>query len=101
MENDRDMRNVITILVQAVEKYEIRSSSLNSTLQWIMELPPNNRAALTPNQVEAVAADFRDKAIPFVETSAALTLEKLSGDKPFLNTLRAYASKHFWDRHSL
>jgi hypothetical protein len=99
MENDRELRNVILILLQACEKWQLRALSMNSALTWIAALPPNTRAALTPEQIGARVANFREEAYPIVEKHAAQLTEALSGDKPFLPALQIYASQQFWPGH--
>ena len=99
MGNDRDLRNVLIILVEGCKKHHLRAMTLNTCLTWVLELPPNIRAALTLAQLEAQCAKFQEAAAPIVDKRAAQLEKVLSGDKEFLEILRIYASQQHWERN--
>jgi hypothetical protein len=98
-ENDRDLRDILIILVEACKKHHLRAMTLNTCLTWMIELPPNSRAALTLAQLEAQCAKFQEAAAPIVDKRAPQLEQVLSGDKPFLEALRIYASEQHWMRN--
>ena len=97
MSNDRDLRNVILILVKAVKLYKVRALTANKVLSSVMALPPNKRAALPPPYVQSEATRIRGLVENGVNKEADKVEKALSGDAAFLEALRIYASQQHWD----
>lgn len=100
MENnsdDRSLRNVLLILVKGLKLQKARAYTADKLLSSLMALPPTKRAELTEEYINSEALRIRalfDEAA----TKEAANIEKaLSGDKPFLEVLRIYASQQFWE----
>ena len=96
MENDRDLRNVILLLVKAHKMYQARALSLNTALSAIMALPPTKRAEITDAQIHEEAQKVLSRANQLADEQSAKLEKALEGSSEFLETLRVYASQQFW-----
>jgi hypothetical protein len=93
MENDRDLRNVILLLVKASKLYQARAYTANKVLTALMGLPPTNRAALTTEYVSSEATRIHSLCEEPVNKQAQRIEKALAGDGEFLEALRVYASE--------
>ena len=95
MENDRDLRNVILLLVKAHKMYQARALSLNTALSAIMALPSTKRAEITDAQIHEEAQKVLSRANQLADEQSAPLEKALGGSSDFLETLRVYASQQF------
>ena len=93
MEDDRDLRNAILMLVRICKLFQLRSLSLNTALSAIMDLPPKQRAKLTQAQIHEEVQKAQTHANQVADELSSRIEDALSGDKPFLQYLRIYALK--------
>jgi len=94
--DDRDLRNVILILVKGCKLYQVRALTANAALDMVMSLPSDRRAALTAKQLEAYAQTVRPKVQEMADRGAAQVEQALEGITDFLGLLQLYASKCHW-----
>jgi hypothetical protein len=97
MNDDRDLRNVILLLVKAVKLYKVRALTANTVLASLMALPPNKRAALTESYVQSEAMRISQAAEIGANKESAQIEKALSSEAAFLMALRVYASRQHWD----
>jgi hypothetical protein len=96
MDNDRDLRNVILLLVKACKLYKARAYTANKLLTSLMSLPPTKRAATSPEFVNSEAKSFLSHFGDAADQEAARIERSLEGDGAFLEYLRVYASQQYW-----
>lgn len=95
-ENDRDLRNVILILISALKLNKSRALSLNRALAHVMKSHPTKRSAMTEADVQELLKEFRRLAEADVQDEAKVVEQALHGSGEFLEKLRVYASKQHW-----
>jgi hypothetical protein len=94
---ENDLRNVILILVRACVYHKTNATTTDNLLSWIMALPPNQRAALTPATVQSKAKEIRDLVAPRAQKEAEQVGSILRGAGDFFHALQLYASMQHWD----
>jgi hypothetical protein len=94
--SERDLRNVILLLVKAVERSRRNLMGANMAIHAISSMSPDERKALTSAQiatelksVQQQLAQQRDPAVTQIE-------KVLNGDGEFLEHLRVFASQLHW-----
>jgi hypothetical protein len=96
--SDRDLRNVILLLVKAHKMRHSHATSLQSLLtQLIMQ--SKSSIPLSPKDFEDQARDLPgiQATMDRIADDEAAEVEKaLKGDGPFVDHLRVYASRQFW-----
>jgi hypothetical protein len=93
MEDDRDLRNAILLLVRICKLFQVRSLSLNTALSAIVDLPPAKRAKLTHAQILEEVQKAETHAKQVADELSGRIEEALAGSDPFLQYLRIYAFK--------
>jgi D-alanyl-D-alanine carboxypeptidase len=94
---DRDLRNVILILVKGLKLYQSRAHTANKLLTSLMALPPTKRAEVTTQYVNSEKNRFLRLYDGAAQKQAEHIEKALSGDGDFLEQLRVYASQQFWE----
>ncbi len=96
MENtDRELRDVILLLVRACKLWQSRAVASSAALSRLVDLPRKKRATLTAKALRSVADEARLHGTAIASQQAASLEEALSNSSEFLEALRVYASKHF------
>jgi hypothetical protein len=83
-------------MLHGYKLYQIRALSLNTALTTIMQLSPQDRAALTQNRIHEAVEEAKIQAQKIVAEQAAQLEKALSGDTDFLPFLQMYASQRLW-----
>jgi hypothetical protein len=97
MATDRQLRNVILILVDAVRLYKARAYTANDLLNTLMVLPPTKRAETTPQSLQSDANRIRAKFEQDASREAQQVIKALEGDGDYYFALQIYASKQHWN----
>lgn len=95
--DDRDLRNVLQLLINGLKLYKARAHTSNKLLSAVMALHPTKRSELTTEYVNSELRKFRGLYDDAAQKEAANIEKALSGDGDFLETLRVYASQQFWE----
>jgi hypothetical protein len=96
--SDRDLRNVILLLVKAHKMRHSHATSLQSLLTGLM-MQSRSSIPISPKDFEDQARDLPkiQATMDQIADDEARQLETiLKGDGPFLDALRVYASRQFW-----
>jgi hypothetical protein len=96
MENDRDLRNVLLILVKGLKLYKARACTTNNLLTALMALPPTKRAEVTTGYVSSETSKLLTEFGAAADKEALHIEKALSGSGEFLEALRVYASRQHW-----
>lgn len=95
--SERDLRNAILLLVRAHKLWQVRAVRAGKALSAIAALPPGKRAALTVDDIDALARKVSFQIQEVADKLASQIERKLEGDGEFQTALSLYASKQFWD----
>ena len=96
MENtDRELRDVILLLVRACKLWQSRAVASSTALSRLVDLPRRERARVTAETLRSVADEARFHGTAMASQQAAPLEQALSSSSEFMEALRAYASKHF------
>jgi hypothetical protein len=94
MEKDRDLRNVILLLVQASIQWRARATAANASLARVVQASPSQRMALKPAQIQSELAQTAMLLEPQFASQASQLIERLQSDGgDYLEPLRWYASQ--------
>jgi hypothetical protein len=96
LDKERDLRNVIVILVEALKLYKARAYTTDKLLTALMGLPPTKRAELTTAYVNSEATRLRLEFDDAAKKEAVHVEKALSGSGEFVDALRLYASRQHW-----
>jgi hypothetical protein len=94
MDNDRDLRNVILLLIKAIKLYRARAYALNEALSALMATPPTKRYRIPVGMVNERAEGYHRDFQAQANQQAQKIEQALAGDGEYLEILRAYASFH-------
>jgi hypothetical protein len=94
--DDRELRNIILLPVKACRLYQGRAVTANTSLTWLIGLPPNKRASLTAAQLQAYSQEIRPQIQKMADAEAKQAVEALEGEGDFVFPLQVYASKCHW-----
>jgi hypothetical protein len=93
--NDRELRDVILLLVRACKLWQSRAVASSTALSRIVDLPRKTRATLTAKTLLSIADEARFHGTAIASQQAETLEEALSRSSEFLEALRVYSSKHF------
>ena len=96
--SERDVKNVILLLVKAHKMRHSHATSLQSVLTQLM-MQSKSSIPLSPKDFEDQVRDLPkiQATMDRIADDEAAELEKaLTGDGPFVDHLRVYASQQFW-----
>jgi len=94
-DSDRELRDVILLLVRACKLWQSRAVASSTALSRIIDLPRSKRARITAEALRSVADQARLHGATVASQQAASLEQALSSSSEFLEALRLYASKHF------
>jgi DNA-directed RNA polymerase specialized sigma24 family protein len=97
MDNIEDIRIAVRLFLDAFKRHHTRSLTSSTALELVMRLSPNERAALTKEQLAPEIERLRQKAELVVEQCSAQLEQVLATDKNFLPVLQMYASQRLRD----
>jgi hypothetical protein len=95
---DRDLRNVILLLVKAHKMQQARAASFRILLLAAVDESANLERGrhLTLADIERELPKIRDQTEPIADAEARQVEAALNDQKDFLEELRIYASRQFW-----
>jgi len=93
--SERELRDVILLLVRACKLWQSRAVASSTALSRIIDLPRSKRARLTAEALRLVAYQARLHGATVASQQAASLEEALSSSNEFMEALRVYASNHF------
>jgi hypothetical protein len=92
MQDDRDLRNAILLLVQACKLHKARALTSGAVLSSLMDFPPTKWAEVTPQFVSGEIARLRPEVEALGHKEGQQIEAALNGSGAFLEALRVYAS---------
>jgi hypothetical protein len=93
MQDDRELRNAILMLLRICKMFQVQALSLDTALSTVMDLPGNKRAKLTHALIQEEVQKAEAYAKQAVDDVASRVEGALTGNDPFLRYLRIYALK--------
>lgn len=94
--SERDLRNVILLLVKAVSRSRTNLMAANMAIQAISSMRPDERKALTAERIQGELKSIRQQLERQSDPAVARIVKILEGDGDFLNQLRVFASQLHW-----
>jgi hypothetical protein len=94
--SDRDLRNVVLLLVEAHKKRQSHAAALRVLVQAVVDESASRKTALTLAEVEQELQKILAQTIPVADAEARQVEVALKGESDFLEPLRVYASQQFW-----
>lgn len=96
MDNDRDLRNVILLLVKACNRSRRNLMAANMAIHAISNMSQDQRKTLSSGYIQAQLKNI-EKQLEQQPDQAGLRIQKiLEGEEPFLEALRVFASQLHW-----
>jgi hypothetical protein len=96
MENDRDLRNVIMLLVKACSRSRRSLMAANMALHAISSMPLDQRKAVSLGEIQVQLKSVEQQLEAQPDPSVVRILKVLEGDGDFLEPLRVFASQLHW-----
>ncbi|HXC00542.1 MAG TPA: hypothetical protein VNU74_09080 [Terriglobales bacterium] len=94
--NERDVRNVILLLVKAISRTRRNLMAANMAIQATSNMPPDERKALTTGRIQAELRNIEQQLERQPDPAIVRIVNVLEGDGDFLESLRVFASKLHW-----
>ena len=96
MGSDRDQRNIILLLVKAVDRSRRNLMAANMILHAISNMPPDQRKALTSAQIQAELKSGQQQLAQQPDPAVVRIEKILNGDGTFWEHLRVFVSQLHW-----
>ena len=94
--SEKDLRNVILLLVKAVSRSRTSLMAGKMAIQAISSMSPDERKALTSEGIKSELANIERQLERQPDPAVVRVVQVLEGDGEFLNQLRVFASQLHW-----
>lgn len=96
MENDRNARNVILVLLKRLGRTRSNLMAARMAIRAISNMPRDQRAALTPKQIEVELKSIEQQLLDQPDPAQVEIEKALAGDAPFENELAKFVENLQW-----
>ena len=91
MENEQEVRQVMLLLVQAVQHWQSAAQAANVVLSGVVESPPNRQAAILKQHLQEKTSQALANYASINRQIGMPVENALRSDEPFLELVKGYA----------